>query len=81
MTPTTSSVLSHYAATLRTAAPQQWEAFVSVFDAYATEITVAVTSAEQNEILNKQGRAQACLHLLKLFRECHTKSQPSPPSA
>jgi hypothetical protein len=56
---------------LRSAAPKEFETFVEVFDAYATEVTLAVTSADQNMILNCQGRAQAFLHLLRMFRECH----------
>lgn len=73
---TPSSVLSHYARTLQLAAPKEWDAFVQVFDAYATDVTVAVTAAEQHEILVAQGKAKAFLHLLKLFRECH-QANPS----
>lgn len=63
-----SQVLAQYAHRLQLAAPKEWEVFCEVFDAYATEVTVAVTAAEQNEILVKQGQARAFLHLLKLFR-------------
>ena len=80
-TQTPSAVLSHYALSLKSAAPKQWEAFVECFDAYATSVTVAVTAAEQHEILVAQGRAKAFLHLLKLFRECHISPRPTPPSA
>lgn len=75
--PTT--VLARYAHALQIAAPREWEAFVECFDAYATEVTVAVTSAEQNEVLNAQGRAQAFLHLLKTFRNCHVQPQATKP--
>lgn len=69
-----------HALRLKNAAPQEWDAFVECFDAYATEVTVAVTSADQNSVLGAQGRARAFLHLLKTFRECNTQSQPpSPP--
>jgi hypothetical protein len=70
--------LSHYARSLQLAAPKEWEAFVQVFDAYATEVTVAVTAAEQHEILVAQGRARAFLHLLRLFRDCHKASSGTP---
>lgn len=80
LTPT--DVLKQYAHKIQLAAPQEWAAFVECMDAYATDITVAVTAAHQNEILNQQGKAQMALHLLKAFRECHlhrTASQ-SPPA-
>lgn len=74
--------LKHYAHAIQLAAPREWEVFVQCFDAYATEVTVAVTAADQSEVLNAQGRAQAFLHLLKTFRECHTQTpQQTPPSA
>ena len=79
---TPSSVLSHHAHRIMQAAPREWEAFVEVFDKYATEVTVAVTAADVNEILVAQGRARAFLHLLKLFRTCHlpppTQQPPQP---
>lgn len=67
---TPSDVLAHYAHSLQLAAPKEWEAFVMTFDAYATEVTVAVTNAEQHEILVAQGRAKAFIHLLSVFRDC-----------
>lgn len=72
-------VLKHYSHALQLAAPREWDAFVQCFDAYATEVTVAVTAAEQHEILVAQGRAKAFLHLLNTFRECHLKPQPTHP--
>lgn len=74
LTPT--NVIAHYGRLLENAAPKEWAAFVQAFDAYATEVTVAVTAADQNEILNAQGRAQAFLHLLKTFRNVQTPPQP-----
>lgn len=77
--PTPTEVLKHYAHQLQLSAPKEWEAFVQCFDAYSTEITVAVTAAEQHEILVAQGKAKAFLHLLKTFRECHvTRPTPQP---
>ena len=78
--PTPSDILTHYAHALQLAAPREWETFVQVFDAYATEVTVAVTAAEQNEILVAQGRAKAFLHLLKLFRECGLRASSNTPT-
>ena len=71
-------VLAQFAMRLRHADPKAWEEFVQCFDAYATEVTLAVTNASQNEILVCQGRAQAYLHLLSTFRNCATISQPKP---
>lgn len=80
MTP--SDALKQYAHQLQTSAPQEWAAFVECFDAYATEVTVAVTTAPQHEVLQQQGRAQAYLHLLKMFRNPNPPPQPTnPPSA
>lgn len=76
MTPT--DVLKEYAHRLQLAAPKEWGQFVECMDAYATDITVAVTTADQSMILNQQGKAQMALHLLRSFRECHRK--PAPPT-
>lgn len=65
-----SDVLSHYAHAIQMAAPKEWDAFVQTFDAYATEVTVAVTNAAQDEVLVSQGQARAFIHLLRVFREC-----------
>lgn len=66
---------------LRNASPEGWDQFLAAFDAYATEITVAVTQAPPAEILIMQGRAQQALALLRMFRECHITptKPPSPP--
>lgn len=79
----TIDVVSQRALHLRSTAPKEFEAFVEAFDVYATEVTVAVTAADQNMILNCQGRAQAFLHLLRMFRECHLppQSRSTGPSA
>lgn len=79
MTPTTANIVSEYALRMRAAAPKEFEAFVQAFDAYATEVTVAVTVVGQHEILNQQGRAQFALHFLKLLRECHIPPKPKTP--
>lgn len=63
--------MSDAALRLRAAAPKEFDRFVEVMDVYATEVTIAVTEAAQSDILNQQGRAQAFLSLLKLYRECH----------
>lgn len=82
MSASPTDALRHYAHQLQLSSPKEWEAFVECFDAYATEVTVAVTAAEQHEILVAQGKAKAFLHLLKTFRECHlpqrTPQQPQP---
>ncbi len=74
-------IVSEHALRLRAADPKSFEAFVEAFDAYATEVTVAVTQADQNSILNAQGRAQAFLSILQMFRECHIPPASRRPSA
>lgn len=64
-----SSILAHYTTIVQNAAPKEWAAFCECFDAYATDVTVAVTAADQSEVLVAQGRARAFLHLLKIFRD------------
>ena len=71
-------VLSHFALRLRNADPEGFERFVEAFDAYASEITVAVTEAPQDQVLNMQGRARQCLAFLRLFRECHKTPTQAP---
>lgn len=76
-------VVSQYALRLRSADPKAFEAFVEAFDAYATQVTVAVTDADQSSVLNCQGRAQAFLSILKMLRECHIPpaQHQQPPSS
>ena len=63
--------LSSLSLRLRNSSPDVWGEFVRVFDRYTTEFTVAVTEADQNQILCFQGRAQAMRSLLRLFKECN----------
>ena len=83
MTVSISAITAHYLQSVRVAAPKEYEAFVEAFDAWATEVTVAVTTASQDQILQQQGRAQAYLHLLKMFRDPtdFLQQQSNPPSA
>ncbi len=73
-------VLSELALKVRNHDPVLWEAFVDTFDAYSMEVTVAVTQAPPAEILVMQGRAQQCLAMLRVFKECTLppKSSPAP---
>jgi hypothetical protein len=73
---TPQQVLAQFACRLRNADPKSWEQFIECFDAYTTEVTVAVTRADANEILNLQGRAQAFLSLLDTFRNCQHHANP-----
>lgn len=78
-TPSTATMLKEFARRLRSADPENFELFVAAFDAYALEVTVAVTEAPQDEILNMQGRAKQCRAILRMLQECHL--QKSPPQA
>lgn len=77
----TTDFLKHFAFQLRNAEPKAYEAFLEAFDAYATEITVAVTDAPAADILNMQGRAKQTLVLLNVFRNPKALTpQAAPPS-
>lgn len=78
---TPTDLLRHYARQIALAAPKEWEAFVECFDAYSTDVTVAVTHATSEDVLVAQGRARAFLHLLKTFRECNRAAPQSSPTA
>ena len=80
-TPNTRQYVAHYLQGLRVGAPREYEAFVEAFDAWATEVTVAVTTAPQDQVLQQQGRAQAYLHLLQLFRNPTAAPATQSPSA
>jgi hypothetical protein len=60
--------VQHFALQLRNANPEAYQAFLEAFDAYATEITVAVTDSPAAEILNMQGRAKQTLIILQKLR-------------
>jgi hypothetical protein len=78
---TTEKMMQQYMLRLKNSNPTGWDDFVQVFDCYATEVTVAVTQAPSDEILRMQGRAQQCLALLRLMRECDKVKIPQPPQA
>ena len=79
---TTPGFVAHYLQGIRVSAPREYEAFVEAFDAWATEVTVAVTTAPQDQVLQQQGRAQAFLHLLAMFRNpISPPKTTNPPSA
>ena len=81
MTTQTHDTLEAYCLRIRNHDPALWEAFVACFDIYSTEVTVAVTEAPQDMILNMQGRAQQCRALLRMFKECgHKRPTPTPPA-
>lgn len=80
-TQTPSLVLQHYARSLALSSPSEWEAFVQCFDAYATDVTLAVTNAPADSVLVAQGKAQAFLHLLRLFRDCNKAAPQQAPTA
>lgn len=80
MTATSVDLLKHYAFALRSADPDSYQAFLTALEAYATEITVAVTNASPDTILNMQGRAKQTLVLLDTLRKPkpYTPPQPAP---
>lgn len=76
-TVTTKQMMKEFALKLRNANPTAWENFVNTLDVYTAEVMQGMTSSPQSEILCMQGRAQQCLALLQIYREC-TPSSSSP---
>lgn len=71
--------LSELSLHLRNADPEGWEQFVQAFEDHATAVTVAVTNADQNEILCAQGIARGARSLLRIFKECGVpRGKPAP---
>lgn len=66
----------HFAFQLRGADPKAYQSLLEAFDAYAVEITVAVTDAPPDQILNMQGRAKQTLILLEHLRNPKPLTQP-----
>lgn len=79
--PKTVDFVKHFAHALRNAAPEAYQAFLEALDAYATEITVAVTDAPAAEILHLQGRAKQTLVLLDVLRRPKVLTSPQQPPA
>lgn len=73
--------VKHFAFALRNADPATYEQFITAFDAYATEITVAVTDAPPSDLLNLQGRAKQTLVILSALRNPKPLSSPQPQQA
>ncbi len=72
-----SDYMQHFAYILRQADHKAYQSFLEALDAYATEITVAVTDAAPADILNMQGRAKQTLVLLHLLRNPTHITSPS----
>ena len=49
--------------------PALYEKFLRLLDAYTYELTVAVTEADANSVLNAQGRAQQGMKFMRLMSE------------
>lgn len=63
---------------LKSAAPEQWAAFIEIFGRYTDDVTVAVTDADAADIMTMKGRAQQCRALHRLYVEC---DRPVPQAA
>lgn len=66
--PEAKAIVAHFAHILRVADLRAYNSMVEAFDAYATEVTVAVTSVPQHEVFEQRGRAQLALSVLELLR-------------
>lgn len=67
--PTARNIVAERLLVLRNADPRAYEALSQAFQVWASEVTVAVTEANQNEILNFQGRAQLALSIAETIRD------------
>jgi len=74
--PHTVDFIKHFAHALRNADPTAYTALLEALDAYATEITVAVTDVPPEAILNMQGRAKQTLIILDVLRNPKAFSTP-----
>jgi hypothetical protein len=71
------AALSQQALFLRNLDRLVFDQFVAELEKYVNSVTVAVTDAPQENILNMQGRAQMARSFLRVFHECD--KQPTPP--
>lgn len=80
MTPT--DVLRQYAHYVAVSAPKEWADFVQCFDHFTNATVTATVSMPADGVLVQQGKAQACLILLDIFKN-HAKAPPpqNPPGA
>jgi hypothetical protein len=49
--------------------PRAYEEFLLIFECYVFDVTLAVTEASSNDVLQAQGRAQQARKFLLLFTE------------
>lgn len=78
-TPPSAASLKKLILMWRNAEPESFERFLSEFREYTDSVTVAVTEAPPDAVLNMQGRAQQQMAVLRLFAECHIIVQPFNP--
>lgn len=61
------------AASLKHAAPHEWDTFMRAFEAYTQTTIEAVVSAPLESVVLHQGFARQCQKLLTLYTECDPK--------
>ena len=79
--PSPAQYLSHTAAMLKNAAPQEWERFIEAFGILADDVTVKVVEADAAVVLIAQGSARQMTGLLKTFVTCKVYTPPQAVSA
>lgn len=60
---------------LQSAAPEQFMQLIEAFSAYTTDVTVAVTEATPEKLMNLQGRAQEARSLLRSISEAPARNR------
>ena len=66
--------LSELALRLRNGNPEAWDEFLVRLQEYYEDLTMKVVQAPAEEVMVAQGRAQAAFALLRIFKECSSKS-------
>lgn len=79
-TPTSTNSLKTMAKFLKNSEPEGYERFVKEFARYTDEITVAVTEAAPEDILNMQGQARNARAVLRMLMECDVAPKPFQPA-
>lgn len=73
------SQLSQNLRFLHNAAPEQYEAVINSFTRYINEVILAMTEADQSNILVMQGRAQQCRAIHQILVEsAQDEKKPAP---
>ena len=69
-------VLKQFGRDLQGSNPKAWDGFVSAFDVYCMDVTVAVSRAPTDVILEAKGRALQMQEVLKTLNDLNLPQHP-----